>query len=454
MTTYDGHGESVEVRLEGGETVFVWHGTGTLAEESEMARFDPTADLLRIFPRTRSGASLQQQFSQVTELQIHTEFLPRWDLEYPVVESGRDGSLELVGLPDGFGKVFRYGLGLTRSYRGLIYTLEDHTECTVIRFGNSTDEGPDGGVFCMSLGRFGAYKRAVDRNQGRGATVVRRVNATEGHNAIADLLRREREQPTIGRHPLIQAVTREVMGRTVLNAADRRMLVQQASAESRAAAIEAPAEFGKLRQDVELVSLEVLIDQFETGMTGSSAKDEDYWQDFFETNTFALQQLFAVPVALYRGQLVVKGVNAIGKGSRIADFVLVNTVTRSALVVEIKTPTAGLIGVKYRGSGGAEVFLPHKDMLGAVAQVQAQMESAQVHLPALLAQTPGAEPLDTCVVRGAVIVGTAGSLGDEEKASYLRYRAALGDVEIIAFDEVRDRLKVLHHLLTAKANRD
>jgi Domain of unknown function (DUF4263) len=454
MTTYDGRSESVEVRLESGETVFLWHGTGSLAEDTEMARFDPIANHLRIFPRIRSGASLEEQFSQVTELQICKEVLSRWDLEYPVVESDRDGSLELVGLPDGFGKVFQYGLGLRRSYRGVVHAMEEHTECTVIRFGDSSDEGPDGDVFHMTLARFGAYKRSVDRNQGRGATVVRRINATEAHNAIADVLNLEAEKPTVGRHPIVQAMTREITGETVLDAAERRMLVQQASAESRTAAIEAPVEFGKLRKDIELVSLEVLIEQFEGGMTGSHAKDEDYWQDFFETNTFALQQLFAAPVALYGAQLVVKGVNALGKGSRIADFILVNTVTRSALVVEIKTPAAGLIGMRYRGAGGAEVFLPHKDLLGAVAQIQAQMESARIHLPTLLAQTPGAKSLETCVVRGAVIVGTAGSLGNEEKTSYLRYRAGLGDVEVLAFDEVCDRLKVLHVLLAAEADRD
>jgi len=107
-------------------------------------------------------------------------------------------------------------------------------------------------------------------------------------------------------------------------------------------------------------------------------------------------------VALYKGQLVVKGINIEGKGSRIADFMLVNTVTRSALAVEIKTPDAELIGKRYRGTGGAEVFLPHRDLLGAVTEIQAQIYSATVHLPDLLAQTPDAEALDTGVVRGAV----------------------------------------------------
>lgn len=416
-----------------------------------MARFDPATDLLTIFPRMRSGVSFQNQFSQVSQLQVYARSLGRWDLENPITENALNQGLELVGLPDGFGKVFQYGLGLKRPYRGLIHNIEDHSNCTIVRFSDSGPEGPDSGVFNMTLQRFGNYKQAIDRNRDRGARVVRRVNAAEAHNATAGLLDLPPEVPTIGRHPVIQAMTREITEQPVLDTAERRMLVRQTSKEARIAATEAPAEFGQLRQDIELVSLEVLIEQFEKAMTGSCAKDEAYWQRFFEINTFALQQLFAVPVVLYKSQLTVKGVNAFGKGSRIADFMLVSTVTRSALVVEIKTPAARLTGKRYRGSGGAEVFLPHKDLLGAVTQIQAQIESAQVHLPTLLGQTPDAQTLDTSVVRGAVIVGTAGTLGAEEQASYLRYRAGLGNVEVIAFDEVRDRLKALRQLLAMEA---
>ncbi len=61
-----------------------------------------------------------------------------------------------------------------------------------------------------------------------------------------------------------------------------------------------------------------------------------------------------------------------------------STVTWTVLVVEIKTPAAQLTGSLY---GGAEVYMPHKDRLGAITQLQAQLESARVHLPGLLRDT-------------------------------------------------------------------
>jgi hypothetical protein len=141
VTLYDGREESVEMTQDGKEMAFTWRSSG-LFEEAEMVRFVADAHLLRIFPMMRSAGvdGLQAQFSQVTELQLDTEFLPRWDPTDPIVEGDRDESLELFGLPDGFGKIFRYGLGPRRRYRGLIHSVQDHTACTVVRAGLPTDE--------------------------------------------------------------------------------------------------------------------------------------------------------------------------------------------------------------------------------------------------------------------------------------------------------------------------
>lgn len=458
VTTYDGHDEEVQLKLLEGNTVFVWRRSdafslsGHTAEELEVARWDPSAGLLTIVPRMATSGDLEPQFDKVEELRIDADLLTGREPEQWVDENERGIGLELGCLPSGFGKIFRYGLGLRRHYRRIIQHVEDHTHCAAVRFVVAGPEGLDGPVFNIRGERFAEFKRAVDRNRERATTVAARVNVTEAHNAVAELLGLPQRKTTVGRHPVIVAMSRELTGLPVLDSEERRALVRQTSLESRAAAVEAPEEFGQLRRDIEVVSLDVLIEQFDRSMTGAAAKDESHWQHFFQTNTFALQQLFAVPIALFGEQVTVKGINALGQGSRIADFVLVNTITRTALVVEIKTPAAGLTGSIYRGAGGAEIFLPHKDLMGAVTQLQAQMESARVHLPDLLRDTPGLGPIDTVVVRGAVIAGMAQPLGAEEKASYLRFRDGLAGLEVVAFDEVRDRLRVLRDLLASGAS--
>lgn len=446
-TSYDDRGASVDMRRSEGTTSFVWRPSDGAGDEIEMARWDPAAGLLTVFPMAPAGERLEPPYSRVERLEIAADSLLGRDPEESVGENDAGNGLELSCLPDGFSRVFRYGLRLKRRYGAVVRHVEEHTACTAVRLTAAGPEGPDGDVFRIRPGRFDAFRKTVDRNRARARVVAGRINDVEAHNAVADVLGMDPRRPTVGRHPVVVAMTRELTDSPVLDSDERRLLVRQASKESRAAARESPEEFGRLRRDIEFVSLDVLIDQFDKSMTGSASKDEGHWQQFFEDNTFALQQLFAAPVALYGPQLTVRSANAHGRGSRVADFVLVNTVLRTALVVEIKTPAAGLVGAVHRGTDGAEVHLPHRDVLGAVAQVQSQMESVRSDLPGLLRRTPGAEDMDTSHVRGAVIVGTAGGLGAEEKASYLRHRAGLADVAVLAFDEVRDRLALLRSLL-------
>ena len=83
-----------------------------------------------------------------------------------------------------------------------------------------------------------------------------------------------------------------------------------------------------------------------------------------------------------------------------------------------------------------------------------KMESALTDFQNLVVHTPGAEDVDTSVVRGAVIAGTAASLGPKERKSFLRYRNGLHRVDVIAFNEVHDRLKGLRNMLATTVDED
>jgi hypothetical protein len=219
-------------------------------------------------------------------------------------------------------------------------------------------------------------------------------------------------------------------------------------AEPKRIATERPQAFGRLCEDLELVTLDVLIENFSKSLTGSGAKNEAAWQKFFKANTFALKQIFAAPVTFYGEQVHVRSPDMRGAGSQIADFVLFNTLTRSMVIVEIKTPSAALVAKnKYRGASGAEVYPPDKELSGAIAQLQAQMESARSDFDQIARRTPGASPLVTKVVTGAVIAGTLGAMDQLRMDSFLRYRNGLHGIQVITFDEVLDRLRALQTML-------
>jgi Domain of unknown function (DUF4263) len=363
---------SVEQSHDGNEIVLSWSRRGA-NEGTEMLRFDEDANLLRIFPKVRRGVTYDNPFDQLTELQVEA---PDWNPKHHSAESERYGLLHVVGLPKGFSAVYDFGLGVMRNYRGLLEEIEKRTSCTAVRFVAWGDEGPTGSIFRLTLERFESYRAAVDRNRGRASTAVRRVVDAESHNAVAALLNLDPVEPKYGTNPVIRAITEEVATGYVTSPADRATLVDHVVRQASQVAHETPERFGRLREDIELVSLEVLIEQFEQGLVGRAARDETHWQNFFLTNPFALQQVFSAPILVVRGQVHVRGTDVLGQGSRIADFLCVNAITRSAVVVEIKTPATALMAVKaYRGSGTAEVYPTHRHLSGAVSQVQAQMES-------------------------------------------------------------------------------
>lgn len=430
----------LEEGCDGKELVLSWRPRGA-AESTEMLRYDMDANLLRIVPRVRRGLAFENPFDRLAELQIDGI---DWNPRRHSMESEQYGLLRVVGLPRGFSAIYEFGLGISRDYRGLLEEIEKRCSCAVVRFDCSGDEGPDGDVFRLSLKRFEAYRATVDLNRGRSRTAFRRVIDAERYNAVADLFDLDRVEPRYGRNPVIRAITEEIATGYVMNVTERASLVDQVMLAAPKVAHENPRQFGRLREDIELVSLEVLIEQFEQGLTGRAARDESHWQEFFTANPFALQQVFSAPILVVRGQVHVRGTDALGQGSRITDFLCVNTITRSAVVVEIKTPATALMATSaYRGSGTAEVYATHRHLSGAVSQVQAQMES----VPRDLRDNPNLGSIDKWHVQGAVISGRVSELGAEQQASFLRYREGLTLVTVLGYDEVLERLKYLHALL-------
>lgn len=437
----------VEVLTDGPKVTLTWlDRNDSPGDEIEMVQFNADEQLLRIFPKSGSASGFTEQFSQVREIQIDTAIW-KWSPEPLVGESDRN-HIELLGLPQGFMRVFEYGLGFPRIYRGLIRTIENKTKCTTVRFGGDF-EGVDDDVFHISLARFFRFTRAVDLHNDRGYRVVRRINENVSYNEIADITGDAKEKLVLGRLGEIQAMTRAISDDTPLDANEQASLVARMDAESKQIATEQPHAFGKLREDLEMVTLEVLIENFKENLTKKGvASDESAWQNFFRDNTFALKQIFAAPVAFYGEQLQLRIADMHGAGGQIADFVLANTLTRSMVVVEIKTPaTALMMKSKYRGKSGAAVYAPDSGLSGAIAQLQAQMGSARTDFDRIVGQTTGAAPIDTKVIRGAVIAGRLDSLGELQKDSFMRYRDGLHGIEVITFDEVLARLLALQQML-------
>lgn len=444
-------GAVVEER-DGDDLVLSWLENSRDAEPVQVIRYEPESRLLRIFPKvTAGGVGLDAQFDQIAEIQLEAG-VTEWDPERHTGE-GSNGHLQAIGLPRGFETTYDFGIGIEGGFQGLILEIEEHTTCTVVRIVAGQDEGEEGGVFRISATRFARWVTEVRTNRDRGRKAVNRVNVAYRHNLLTDLLNTDPVEPEFNRSALINAITEVVATGHLLDREDRGTLVAQMAKVAPVVAREDPEQFGRLRQEVELASLDALIQRFALGLqTAANNKDEGYWQGFFRTNPFALQQLFSAPIDLYREHLHVRGSNGEGRGQRITDFAYINPITLSAFIIEIKTPGTKLTAKKeYRGASGSEAYAPHADLSGAVAQVQSQMASMREDFPDLKRRTPSLPDIDPHDVHGAVIVGRVGDLAGvdagQRLASFKRYRSALTGVTVIGFDEVLERLRALHRML-------
>lgn len=434
--------------LEGNELVLSWRANRPASPKVEVLRYDADRQLLRVFPKIRGATGeLIPQFDKLVEIQLEVGVVRWWSRQWHSDENDQ-GRLEVSRLPDGFAGVYAEGVGVERGFQGVFRVIEEHTNCPIVRIVTDEPEGSDGDVFRLTAKRFATWVRKVKNNRQRGREAARRVNEAERHNILADLLGLDPVEPQFKRSAIINAMTEVVDKGYLLTEAERTALVEQVVAEAPKVARSSPLQFGRLRQDLELVSLDVLTQQFEQGLL-NAPKQEAFWQAFFKANGFALQLLFAAPVTLYLEHLHVKGSNAVGQGARITDFALVNPITLSAYVVEIKTPGVELTAPRpYRGSGDAAVYPPSAEVSGAIAQVQSQVSSMREHFPAIKGDTPSLGPIDPQDVSGALIIGRLDSLSAPQLASFKRYRAGLHGVTLLGFDEVLQRLTSLHQMLS------
>ena len=438
----------VDQQTIGDELVLTRVPGSDLDKAFEVLRFDRVQRLLRIFPKSTEHGALVPQFERVAEIQIES---PGWNFSNHSAEHGQQFLLYARGLPKGFSAIYEFGLGINREYRDLVDGIEARTTCSVVRFITNGPEGldPTGTVFRVSLTRFADYRAAVDLSRGRGRTATRRVIDADAHNAIADLFGLQAVGPKYTRNPVIRAITEEAATGHVTNTADRALLADEMTIAAPTIGREAPERLMRLREDLELVSLDTLIDQFKRDLEGPHSRDEDHWQTFFNNNHFALQLVFSTPIVVERQHATVKAGDIDGRGTRITDFLCANTITRTIVIVEIKTPGAPLVSASpYRGKGtDAAVYSPHSDLVGPVAQLQSQMASVPRSLAPRL--TPDLELDPWNDPRGAVITGQISSLSGNQRESFLRYRAGLSTVTVLGYDEVLERLEALRSMLSS-----
>ena len=331
-----------------------------------------------------------------------------------------------------------------KEYRFIVESIETipgikHLVLSQSQLWQSRETSINGDTYLLSEDHFDSLRRAIDRIHDRALELARidKANLTN-ISLLRDLdgikiPQRHRPYP---RNTIYRAVAG---GQPNLSDRDRVAAVNLVRSNRRALADRHPEQLLALQRDIELVSLEQLIQKLEALMT--KGVPEAQWQRLFIDNPFILSLAFGLPVVAVGDQLSVGGRTFVGTGEKIADFLVKNDLTDNLALIEIKTPGTTLLGRPYRDA----VFPPSTHLSGAVTQVLDQRYKLQAELNTKKANTRRYD-LEAYAIRCVVIIGTMPEDPDQKKSLEL-FRNNLHDTLVITFDELLSKLKHLHHFL-------
>jgi hypothetical protein len=210
---------------------------------------------------------------------------------------------------------------------------------------------------------------------------------------------------------------------------------------------EYPGALLELKNEIEQVTLARLIEKFEDMLTHDLS--EAHWQKFLKENSFILSLAFSYPMMIIQDQAHVGGMSIQGGGTKITDFLLANKFTGNVALFEIKRPQTELLRAgEYRGN----LFPVSRDLSSSIAQVLDQKFNLQGNFTNL-AYYSGWNDYHPFAIHCYVLIGRS-IVGVGEKKSFEFHRNSLKDVNVITFDELLEKLRILLNLFKTDSSSD
>jgi len=407
---------------------------------TKLLEIDGKDDKLTIFPICTFADRddfLKPKYEQIERITLEGKRF------YGGLPSRPDEILDLLeGLPPAFTKDYSYGLGLAKPYRFIIDAIEDLTDCTEIVISGTRDTGSasNGKIFYISRKDFERARRSMNSIGNLAQAAVREVRRVAAYNIFAKSVGMDSVEPKLGRHPYRKLFTTIAQGKEQLSEEEQMAILRAMSNHAAKLAEKEPEKLAKLRGDIELVTLETLIQQYEAMLSKKLAEND--WQEFFDENPFILNLAFGYPVIKVRDQASVGGWKLSGDGEKITDFLVKNSLTNNTAIFEIKKPQTPVLNKRPFREG---VFTPSADLSGSINQVLDQKYQFQRQV-AQIKENSRLYDIESYAVHCCLVVGTTPE-GEDRKKSFEMFRRNSKDVEIVTFDELLEKLKQLADFL-------
>lgn len=171
---------------------------------------------------------------------------------------------------------------------------------------------------------------------------------------------------------------------------------------------------------------------------------EEFWQTLFNHRPELLKLVTQGRPFVLNSKCYVGGKAIDNCGGQVVDFLA--QCSGDAILIEIKTPTAALMGREYR----ANVHPPSPELAGAVAQalnyrltLLNEMATLSMYSPGLIARHPS-----IVVIIGD---GSRAELSAGQRRSFELYRQCMKDILVVTYDELFTSLADLAVLLEPDA---
>ena len=174
--------------------------------------------------------------------------------------------------------------------------------------------------------------------------------------------------------------------------------------------------------------------------------DERFWQNLFKKHPNIISSIIPSIVYLIEDQPYMGGKAINNTGGSIGDF-LFKSNTENVSIIEIKTPNTTLLSREYRNN----VYCPSQELIGSIVQIRKQKQNLLTDYNSLKISSIK-QNIDFNVFdpKTYIIIGNTNNLNSEQIESFELFRNSLKDIEIITFNELIDKLKIIQKHLESK----
>jgi hypothetical protein len=442
----EGSGLHFNVKIKASDSlvqgVAAFYFEGERPEPETVMTLNYVDQTISIFPQliAFSDRLYRQKYRRISEIQVDCELTQ----EPP---TGHYDVVEIVKcLPNGFLRDPAFGMGMIKEMRPLINSIESIETVTRLVISENETTHVSRGTFWLNAGEYRLLQQGmsrISRTYQAESLADRRLMAHNAsiHRALPEkYLHRERAYRPGTVFKLLGGSKSSLV---TLRGRDRLSVLEAIASNAAAIADRDPKEFVQLQKDIEVVSLDKLIEAVGDHITRNC--NEGAWQTLLELNPFILTMLFGQPIVLLQPSAFVGGQTLAGTGTKISDFLTKNSLTNNAALVEIKRPKTQILANKeYRGG----VFAPSNELMASVSQVLDQ----RLKLVTGIAQTRYNSTVKDLEVSAVECIVVAGRTPNTEATvrSLELFRSSLKDVRIITFDELLEKLQILRELLAGE----